>query len=305
MEVDIADGQQELPPEKPRFPQCVARVSFNKRRELRFQLFRVGPRFQQQVSRVQVVKYHIRPVLLHPLFEIAAIKGNKEIGIEVRRPTPLPEDSLNEKILRTVELDPDAQNLMKRRLMAEYPFCHLLRDHHRPGPAERGSGAAFYKLVVEQLEKRGICRAGFRFIIGLWLAARLTRLNEGLILPEEIEDDDPGGLLYPGEVLFQIPGHHRGLRREPVFFSARDENGPHLVQPPDIFPVGIITQLIMDEQHDQHAANQPDGEAENVDDRNHLVFFQPSPGYLEIIAEHGVNMAKAAKLVKNYRKTYL
>jgi len=48
---------------------------------------------------------------------------------------------------------------------------------------------------------------------------------------------------------------------------------------------------VVDEQHDQHTADQPDGKAENVDERNHLVLHQASPGHFEIISEHNVTLS--------------
>ena len=101
-----------------------------------------------------------------------------------------------------------------------------------------------------------------------------------------IEVHDTGSPLYLWKDMLQVIGQ-RG--RGPGFaglFAFGDEGGAYLVESAAVDLLGVIGCFVQKVEGDEDTAGQSEGQAEDIDEGEDLIFLEAAPGDQEVIAEH-------------------
>lgn len=109
-------------------------------------------------------------------------------------------------------------------------------------------------------------------------------LEECFVFGKEVHD--PGSPFYLWKDMLHGFGHGGG---GPGFTGCQafaDKGGPYLVEAAAVDLLGVIGGLMQEVEGDEDAAGQSEGQAEDIDEGEYLVFLEAAPGDQEIIAEH-------------------
>jgi len=109
-------------------------------------------------------------------------------------------------------------------------------------------------------------------------------LQECFVFGEEVHDT--GSSFYLWKDMLQGIGQGG---RGPGFaglFAFCDEGGPYLVEAAAVDLLGVIGGLVEEVEGDEDAAGQSEGQAEDIDEGEDLIFLEAAPGDQQVIAEH-------------------
>ena len=101
-----------------------------------------------------------------------------------------------------------------------------------------------------------------------------------------IEVHDPGGSFYLRKDMLQGVGQGGGCPGFAGCQAHAGERSPYLVEAAAVDLLGVIRGLMQEIEGDEDTAGQSEGQAEDIDEGEYLVFLEAAPGDQEIIAEH-------------------